>query len=86
MNFEDAVMNAQEAAVFLHVPVQTLYEEARRKRVPGEKVGKEWRFSRCALEGYLGQQANLSIRIHQDDIAVIVQGVVQELGTRLGGR
>ena len=38
------IMNAQEAAAFLGVHVETLRRLARRKEIPCFKIGKDWRF------------------------------------------
>lgn len=43
------VLTLREACLFLKVSRGTLLELAKRKRVPGEKIGRQWRFSRSAL-------------------------------------
>lgn len=47
------VYNVEEAAEFLGVSTWTVREQARGGRLPANKVGREWRFSREALEEYL---------------------------------
>jgi len=47
------VLNAEEAAELLGVSPWTVREEARAGKLPGRKVGREWRFSRTALLDYL---------------------------------
>jgi excisionase family DNA binding protein len=50
---EDEVLTSAEAAAFLKVGNRTVLEEAKRGRLPGRRVGKEWRFSRKVLEQWL---------------------------------
>ena len=51
----DAVLTAEEAAALLKVSTQTVLKESREGRLPGIKVGREWRYSRTALLRHLGQ-------------------------------
>lgn len=44
-----AVLNTEEAAELLGLSPYTIREFAREGRIPGRKIGKEWRFSREAL-------------------------------------
>jgi len=46
---DKAVMNTEEAAELLGLSPYTIREFAREGRIPGRKIGKEWRFSRQAL-------------------------------------
>ena len=50
---EDDVLTSAEAAAFLRVGNRTVLDEAKRGRLPGRRVGKEWRFSRRVLEQWL---------------------------------
>jgi excisionase family DNA binding protein len=50
---EDDVLTSAEAATFLKVGARTVLDEAKRGRLPGRRVGKEWRFSRKVLEAWL---------------------------------
>lgn len=47
------IMTLSEAAKFIRVSEKTLGERARRGRIPSQKVGREWRFLRHALEEWL---------------------------------
>jgi excisionase family DNA binding protein len=46
---EPEILNPQEAAEFLRVPLQTVRRQAKAGRLPGRRIGKEWRFSRSVL-------------------------------------
>jgi excisionase family DNA binding protein len=52
---DDEVLTADEAAVLLKVSVQTVLKESRECRLPGIKIGREWRYSRIALMRHLGR-------------------------------
>jgi excisionase family DNA binding protein len=47
------VLDVEEAAQLLSVSPWTVREQARQGRLPGRKVGKEWRFSRQGLLQWL---------------------------------
>jgi excisionase family DNA binding protein len=48
-NLEHEFLTAEEAAQLLRISAKHLRDLAREGRVPGRKVGREWRFSRTAL-------------------------------------
>jgi len=48
------VLTAAEAAEFLRTRPETLKRLARQGKVPGAKLGHEWRFLRQDLVGFLG--------------------------------
>ena len=50
------ILTLSEAAKLVRVSPKTLGELARTRRVPAQKVGREWRFLRGALEAWLGNQ------------------------------
>ena len=47
------VMNAAQAASFLQIEEAVVIELAAAGKLPGRKLGAEWRFSRTALVGWL---------------------------------
>jgi excisionase family DNA binding protein len=53
------ILTLREAARFVRVSEKTLGDMARRKRIPGQKVGREWRFLRQALEKWLSGLSGL---------------------------
>lgn len=62
----DCVLNADEAAELLRVSVQTVLKESRDGRLPGVKVGREWRYSREALFQHLRQYVGDSAHAADD--------------------
>ena len=59
------VLTLQEAARYVRVSEKTLREMAKAGRVPSQRVGREWRFLRQALEewlmGYAGSSPGISL-------------------------
>jgi excisionase family DNA binding protein len=49
------VLNAAGAAGVLGVSARLVLRLARKNKLPGKKVGKEWRFRRTALLQWLGK-------------------------------
>lgn len=47
------VMTIDELSAYLKVAKSTLYKLAQEGKVPGQKVGKHWRFSRPAIDVWL---------------------------------
>jgi excisionase family DNA binding protein len=45
----DEVLTPEQAAELLHVSVATVYRELRAGRLPGFKIGQQWRLSRDEL-------------------------------------
>ncbi len=50
---EPEILTPQEAAEFLRVPLLTVQRQAKAGRLPGRRVGKEWRFSRTMLREWV---------------------------------
>jgi excisionase family DNA binding protein len=49
------IMNVVEAAAFLHVAPATVRTALAAQRLPGKRIGKEWRLSRTALVEWLSE-------------------------------
>jgi excisionase family DNA binding protein len=43
-------MTAAQVAALLQIPTRTVQEYAARGVLPGVRIGRHWRFSRCAIE------------------------------------
>lgn len=53
---ENEILTADEVATWLKLSKRSIVDLARRGELPARKVGKEWRFSRSALEQFLVEQ------------------------------
>jgi len=52
---EGAVLTIEELADYLKVSKSTLYKLAQEGRVPGQKVGRHWRFRRETIDRWLDE-------------------------------
>jgi excisionase family DNA binding protein len=60
MNQSDPpVMTVDEIAAYLRIPRASVYKLAQKGRIPGQKVGRHWRFRRETIDQWLskGSQA-----------------------------
>lgn len=48
------VMTLNEVAEYLRIPRSTVYKLVREGRIPGQKIGRQWRFRRKVVENWLG--------------------------------
>jgi excisionase family DNA binding protein len=57
MNVDDKklapVMTVEDIAGYLRIPISSVYKLARAGRIPGQKVGRHWRFHRVTIENWL---------------------------------
>ena len=52
---QDNVLTIEELAVYLKISKSTLYKLAQAGEVPGQKVGKHWRFRRDIIDQWLAE-------------------------------
>jgi len=50
------VMTIDDLAAYLQVSKSSLYKLAQGGKVPGQKVGKHWRFHRAVIDQWLGNR------------------------------
>ena len=51
------ILNIHEVARYLKLPVSAVYRLAERRKLPGQKVGRQWRFHRFLLDEWFRQRA-----------------------------
>jgi len=51
----DIVMTITELSAYLKISKSTLYKLAQEGKVPGQKVGRHWRFHREVIDEWLGK-------------------------------
>ena len=49
----DDVLTLPEVAVYLKIPRVTVYKLVHQNKLPGHKVGKQWRFMRDEVDDWL---------------------------------
>jgi excisionase family DNA binding protein len=52
----DSVMTIEDLSAYLKIPKSTLYKLSQEGKVPGQKVGRHWRFHKEAVDGWLMNQ------------------------------
>ena len=55
---QDEVLTVDELAAYLKVPKSTLYKLVQEGKVPGQKVGKHWRFLQSSIDDWLGSNSS----------------------------
>lgn len=50
---KDEVLTLQECSAYLKIAESTIYVLARKGKIPCQKVGRNWRFSKYALDRWL---------------------------------
>jgi molybdopterin-binding protein len=87
------LIDASEAARYLHLNVKRIQALARSGRLPGRRVGRKWLFDRRDLDQVLGSREggevaglDLSARnqLRGTVAAVAVEGVMAEVRVRIG--
>lgn len=56
----DAVLTIDELAVYLKIAKSTLYKLAQERKLPGQKVGRHWRFRKETIDRWLDEQQEAS--------------------------
>lgn len=54
------ILTVEEVAAYLKLQPQTVYKWAQEGRIPGTKLGKEWRFRRAILDEWINTSIALS--------------------------
>jgi excisionase family DNA binding protein len=62
MTDQDQVLTIDELAAYLKISKSTLYKLAQNSEVPGQKVGKHWRFRRDIIDQWLAEGTSASRR------------------------
>ena len=78
------VMNIGELALYLNMSIASVYHLVAAGKIPGVKVGKQWRFSRKVIDDWLQNSGKkpVSVLVVEDDPVIrnLVVGVLQKAG------
>jgi len=55
---EDQILTIEELATYLKVSKSTLYKLVQEGKVPGQKVGRHWRFRRETIDRWLDRTSD----------------------------
>jgi excisionase family DNA binding protein len=58
---QDNVLTIEELAVYLKISKSSLYKLAQKGEVPGQKVGKHWRFRRDIIDQWLANSQSATL-------------------------
>ncbi len=47
------IMTIEDVAAFLRIPLSSVYRLAHAGKIPGQKIGRHWRFRRQTLERWM---------------------------------
>jgi excisionase family DNA binding protein len=77
------ILSVREVARYLKLPVSTVYRLAERRKLPGHKVGRQWRFHKVVLDDWFRQHATSrrSTILVVDDETAIPELMVVALAT-----
>jgi len=60
-NEEPEIMMIEDVAKFLRIPVSSVYKLAQEGKIPGQKVGRHWRFYRPTLMKWVAAEEKLAL-------------------------
>ncbi len=55
---QDSILTIDELSTYLKIPKSTVYKLAQEGKIPGQKVGKHWRFRKEAIDRWLENNQN----------------------------
>ena len=53
----DEILTLEELSIYLKIPKSTVYKLVQDGRIPGQKLGKQWRFGKQAINAWLNNQS-----------------------------
>ncbi len=79
------LMTVREVAAYLRVTEKTIYRLVRRGGIPATRVGRQWRFSKTSIDGWLqrksiGAKANILVIDDKAIIRTLFKEVLKEQG------
>ena len=54
----DEILTLNELCQYLKIPKSTVYKLCQEGRIPGQKVGRHWRFRRATIDGWLDSEGD----------------------------
>jgi len=54
----EAVLTIDELAAYLKLAKSTTYKLAQEGKIPGQKVGRHWRFNKAAIDRWLASESH----------------------------
>jgi len=78
-------MTLEEVADYLRVTKKTIYRLLERQRIPAKKVGRQWRFDKASIDGWLSQsstgvETNILVIDDDEEICTLFRDTLEEAG------
>lgn len=51
----DEIMTIEELSKYLKIPRSTLYKLVQAGKLPGQKIGKQWRFGKKSIDQWINE-------------------------------
>ena len=61
-SLQTEVMTIEDVAEYLRIPISSAYKLAQDGKIPGQKVGRHWRFHRNTLVDWISHPQDLTVR------------------------
>ena len=61
---DSPVMTVDEVAAYLRIPRASVYKLAQKGKIPGQKVGRHWRFRRETIDQWLSKEPHARTEGH----------------------
>ena len=61
-NVQVQIMTIEDVAEYLRIPISSAYKLAQDGKIPGQKVGRHWRFHRDTLENWISHPQVIKTR------------------------
>lgn len=58
---DGAVMTVDDLSIYLKLPKSTIYKLVQEGRIPGQKLGKQWRFGKAAIDRWLDSEQKVEV-------------------------
>ena len=54
----ESIMTIKELAAYLKIPKSTLYKLSQEGQIPGQKVGRQWRYRKETIDKWLDKRSH----------------------------
>jgi excisionase family DNA binding protein len=82
------LMTLEEVAEYLRITKTTVYRLLKQGKIPAKKVGRQWRFDKTSIDGWLHQStvktvANILVVDDEETIRALFEETLEELGHKV---
>jgi excisionase family DNA binding protein len=55
----NGILTLKELSGYLRISMSTIYKFVREGKIPAQKIGRQWRFNKLAIDRWLAQSRNI---------------------------